>query len=189
MLPKQGIIFLSFSMIKHWKTERQSHHSILHQHLEDLDLTHRQLKTALQCRNKVSALLERGEIWNSSSPTGLIVTVVWLRNSLIPNIPKFTMPDGSRVCKHQVGTIRKKNPIDCNSSLYPFKFCSNNNSKWYSDCKWVLCRARNWVKHYGFKIPLYYHDKSKASKYVKGELHMSPDFAPSPFFNKVKPTW
>lgn len=76
MLPKQDTIFLSFSMIKDWKTERQSHHSILRRHLEDLYLSHSQLKKALQCRNKISALLEREKIWNSSSPTGLMVIVV-----------------------------------------------------------------------------------------------------------------
>lgn len=48
MLPKDNSVFLSFSMIKHWKTERQSHHSILKRHLEDLYLSHSQLETALQ---------------------------------------------------------------------------------------------------------------------------------------------
>lgn len=70
MLPKQDTIFLSFSMIKHWKTEWQSHHSILECHLEDLYLSHSQLKTALQCRNKIPALLETEKIWNSSSQLG-----------------------------------------------------------------------------------------------------------------------
>lgn len=83
MLPKEDSIFLSFSMIKHWKTERQSHHSILQRHLEDLYLSHSQLETALQYRNKISTLLEREKIWNSSSATESIVIVVWLMNPLI----------------------------------------------------------------------------------------------------------
>lgn len=83
MLPREDSIFLSFSMIKHWKTERQSHHSILQRHLEDLYLSHSQLETALQYRNKISTLLEREKIWNSSSATESIVIVVWLMNPLI----------------------------------------------------------------------------------------------------------
>lgn len=59
MLPKEDSIFLSLSMIKHWKTERQSHHSILQRHLEDLYLSHSQLETALQYGNKIATLLER----------------------------------------------------------------------------------------------------------------------------------
>jgi len=62
MLPKQDVIFLSFSLIKHWKTERQSHHNILQWQLADVYLSHSQLKTALQCRNKLSALLEREKL-------------------------------------------------------------------------------------------------------------------------------
>lgn len=83
MLPREDSIFLSFSLIKHWKTERQSHHSILQRHLEDLYLSHSQLETALQYRNKISTLLEREKIWNSSSATESIVIVVWLMNPLI----------------------------------------------------------------------------------------------------------
>lgn len=83
MLPKEDSIFLSFTMIKHWKTERQSHHSILQRHLEDLYLSHSQLETALQYRNKISTLLEREKIWNSSSATESIIIVAWLINHLI----------------------------------------------------------------------------------------------------------
>lgn len=83
MLPKEDSIFLSFTMIKHWNTERQSHHSILQRHLEDLYLSHSQLETALQYRNKISTLLEREKIWNSSSATESIIIVAWLINHLI----------------------------------------------------------------------------------------------------------
>lgn len=101
MLPKQDTIFLSFSMIKHWKTERQSHHSILERHLEDLYLSHSQLKTALQHRNKISALLETENL-EQLQPTGLIIIIVWLRSSLISNSLDFKKTDGTGACKHQV---------------------------------------------------------------------------------------
>lgn len=116
------------------KTERQSHHSILQRHLEDLYLSHSQLETALQCRNKISTLLERENLkqFQCNRVDRYCCLVNESFNSLLVSTLKGWMDP------EQVWTTKDK--VNCSSSLYSFKFCISNNSE-------VTFRLQIWVLH------------------------------------------